>query len=168
MRLEIISDRCRRYVHFVVCVDDRADQGIQRSCVTRNDAHVAPHDLHVRHFANKRAVFVELESFGTDRHRHCAVVYALDVEYDVFADVELAAFYATREYVDGGRTEEFRNEEVGGIVLDILRFTDLLHNSQLHHDDHIGDAHRLFLIVGNEYGGDSRFFLDSSDLFTGL
>ena len=77
-------------------------------------------------------------------------------------------FYLTGKYIDGRCAEELCNEQVHGIIVYVLGFADLLYDTVLHHDDHIGDAHGFVLIVGNEDGGDLRLLLDPADLFSGL
>ena len=72
------------------------------------------------------------------------------------------------EYVDGRRAEELRHDKIGRIIVDVLRLADLLHDAELHDDDHIGDAHGFLLVVRHEDGRDAGLLLDAADLLTCL
>ena len=61
-----------------------------------------------------------------------------------------------------------RYEEIAGLVIDGLGLSDLMHETVLHHDDEVGNAHGLFLVVRDENGGDAGFALNAADLLPGL
>ncbi len=52
------------------------------------------------------------------------------------------------------RTEEAHHEVVGRVVVQLVGSTDLLDRAVVDDDDLVGDLHRLFLVVGDEHGGD--------------
>ena len=72
------------------------------------------------------------------------------------------------EDVDRRRAEKVRNEQVCRVVIDILRFADLLHHAGLHNDNHVGNGHGFFLVVRDENGGNLRFLLDAADFLARL
>ena len=54
------------------------------------------------------------------------------------------------------------------MVIHLLRLADLLHQSILHDHNHIGNAHRLVLVMGDENRGNLGLFLDTADFLPGL
>ncbi len=67
------------------------------------------------------------------------------------------------KHVNRGRSKELRHKKVGRIVINLLGFSNLLDNPLFHHHNHVGYTHCLLLVVGDEYGGDSRLFLNTPD-----
>jgi hypothetical protein len=59
--------------------------------------------------------------------------------------------------------EEFDDERGFRVVVDFLRRADLLDAGVVHHDDFVGEFEGLFLIVGDEYGGDLDFLLEGAE-----
>ncbi len=51
--------------------------------------------------------------------------------------------------VHGWRADEFRNEEIGRVLIKFERRTDLLHAPGIQNDDAVGERHRLHLIVSD-------------------
>ena len=133
-----------------------------------DDAHIPAHDLHVAQLADKTAVLRRDEALGTDAHHHIPVGYTFDFHHGIITNVQHTCFYPALEHVDGRGAQEFGNEEVLGIVVDLLGFANLVHHTGLHDHDAVGNAHGLFLVVGDEDGGDAGFLLDAADLLPGL
>ena len=61
----------------------------------------------------------------------------------------MLAFDPPREKIHGGRTEEGRDERVGGSIVKLKRGPDLLDAAAVHHHDLVAHGHRLDLIVGD-------------------
>ena len=53
------------------------------------------------------------------------------------------------EQVHAGHADEASDEQVGGMIEDLLRSTDLLDEAVTHDDDTIAQSHSLSLVVGN-------------------
>ncbi len=58
------------------------------------------------------------------------------------------------QQVHGRAPDEAGDEQVGGQVVDILRWTQLLQDPARHHSDAIAERHRLHLVVGDVDGRD--------------
>ena len=168
MRLERIFYLGSCCVNVSVCVDYRTDNGIERIIVGRNDAYVSTHYLNTADLTSERSVVIKNEALGTDTYGNLAVINTGSVKNCTLAYEELATLNLALKYVDGGSTTELSNEEVNGIILNLLGLTNLLNNAKLHNYDHIRNGHCLFLVVCYEYGGNLGFSLNSSDLFTSL
>ena len=76
--------------------------------------------------------------------------------------------HLSTENINRRSPEELRNEQIGRIVINLLRLSDLLDHALFHDNDHIGNAHGFFLIVGDEDRCDFGFTLDPAQLLTGL
>ena len=90
------------------------------------------------------------------------------IKDSLFSDDHLSVLDLSAEDIDRRCSEELGHKQVGRAVVDILRLSDLLDDSELHDDDHVGDAHCLFLVMGDEHCGDVRLLLDPLDLLSGL
>ena len=131
-------------------------------------ADVAAHDLHAGKSAGEGAVVIEHEALGAHGGVHGLVGQAGGGQHGFLADEQPAALDAAGEHVDGRRAQELCDEQVVRVVIDGLRFVDLLHDAGLHYDDDVGDAHGLVLVVRDEHRGDARLALDAADLLAGL
>ena len=85
---------------------------------------------------------------------------------DVFAG-EHAALNFAFEQVHRRIADEARDEGVGGVVVDLGRGTDLLHDALVHHHDAICQRHRLDLVVGDVDRGDFQLVAEVFDLGAG-
>ena len=133
-----------------------------------NDTDVAPHHLDCVHVADHRAVFIQDKAFRPDAHPHIAVFGAFDRQHLLIIQKQIPILHAAFEHVDGRRPQKLRHEQVHRAVIDLLRLSDLPHNALLHDDDHVRNAHRLFLIVRDKDGGDTGFLLDPPDFLACL
>ena len=131
-------------------------------------AAVAAHDLHGLERAAERARGLQHKALGPHADIDLPVAHAFDVQHAVLADVQNAPAHLTAEDVDGRRAQELGDEEIAGLVVHFLRLADLMYHALLHHDDQIGDAHGLLLVVGDKDRGDAGLTLDAADLLTGL
>ena len=141
---------------------------VDRAGIFRHDAYVTTHDLHISHFAVKRTVFIQDKSFRTDTHSDLLIRHTGDLQDPVISDIQAAAPDRTVEYIDRRCSQELGNEQVAGVVIDLLWLTDLLNHAQLHNHDIVGDGHCLLLVVGDKDRSDLGFSLNSADLLTGL
>ena len=116
----------------------------------------------------ERTVFIENEAFGTDADPDVLVGNICSITDRIIADVNLAALDLAFKYIDRRCAQELRDEQVDRVVIDILRLADLLDITVLHDDDHVGDAHGLFLVMCDEDRGDAGLLLDTADLLTSL
>ena len=114
-----VYGRCRQ-VDLVVSVYNRADDGICRCGMRGYDADVAAHDFKVGKVALQCAVFAGNKAFGTNSDENLLVFNVGYVHNGILADVKYTIFYAAVKYVNGGRTKELCNEQVGGIVVNFL------------------------------------------------
>ena len=118
-------------VDVCIGVDDRTDYGVMGALVSRNNAYVTTHYLNTAYLTGKRTVVVEVEALGTDTNGNVTIVDTGDVENCALANVKLAALNLTVKYVDRRSSKELRNEEVGGIVINILGLAYLLNNTKI-------------------------------------
>ena len=63
------------------------------------------------------------------------------------------------------RADEGGDEAGRGTVVDLEGRADLVGLACIHDDDPVRDRQRLFLVMGNEDGGDAELLLDLADLF---
>ena len=115
-----------------------------------------------------RTVIIQNEALRADADENLAVLCAGNGENAVTAYIKRSAFDSAIENVYRGSAEEFRNEEVFRIVINLLRSAYLLNDTALHNDYHIGNAHRLFLVVRDEHRRYLCFSLNSSYLLSRL
>ena len=59
-------------------------------------------------------------------------------------------------------SDERHHELVRRRVVELARPGDLFDPSVAHHDDPVGDLHRLFLVVRDEHGGGVRFLVQAA------
>ena len=116
----------------------------------------------------QRPVFVRHKSLRSYPDDHGSVAPSGHIQHRVAAEQQPSALYLAVKDVDGRRAEEFGDKEVFRRVVYLLRATELLHRALVHHDDVVGDAHGFFLVVGDEYRGDSRLALEAAQLLAGL
>ena len=64
----------------------------------------------------------------------------------------------------GGRAHKARHEEVGGVVVEVLRGVDLLDEAPLHDHDATTHGHGLHLVVGDVDEGGAQPFVEAGDL----
>jgi len=88
------------------------------------------------------------QAFGPDAHQHLALRHLRVHELDV-ADRDTAAGGSTSQQVHRRRTDEPGDEDVGGMVVDVLRRADLLQDTFREHGDPLAERDRLDLVVGH-------------------
>ena len=59
--------------------------------------------------------------------------------------------------------DKARDEAGGGLVIDFVRCAELFDVAGVHHDDAVRYGQRLFLVMGDEDGGDAQIKLDGAD-----
>jgi hypothetical protein len=73
----------------------------------------------------------------------------------------VGAYEASVQLGDG--PEELHHERVRGLFVELVGSADLFDASRRHHDDLVGDLHRLFLIVGDEHGRDVHLVVQAAE-----
>ena len=91
MGLNAVADSTGSNIHLIVGVDNGADLRIQRSGIGGHDAHVTAHNLNIVQLAAQGAVFIQLETLGTNANEHILVLHAGDLQHGILTDVNLAA-----------------------------------------------------------------------------
>ena len=131
-------------------------------------ADISAHDLNAAQLTAKSAALVQYKALGAHGCIHLAVSSTWDVQHFLVAYIKLTVAHLTVKHVDGRRAKEFGNEQIGRVVVHLLRLADLLDHSVLHDHDAVRDAHGLVLVVGHEHGCNAGLPLNSLDLLTGL
>ena len=135
---EIEFERTDLFGKFDVGIDDAANGGFIRSGVTRNDGFVASHNFDMVYFERQCAVFVIDEALGTNTDFD-RLIFEIGVLNDFLTDINFAALDFAVENVDGRSSQEICDKQVCGIVVDGLRFADLLHQAELHNDHDVAN-----------------------------
>ena len=152
----------------ILCADDRADRAARAGLARRDDRRVASHDLDADERAAHRRVVAHAESLRPDADGDGSVGNARELHHRVAGDIQLSASDLAVKDVDRRRAEKLGHEQVVRVVIDLLGLALLLQDALLHHDDHVGDAHGLLLVVRDEHGRDAGLALDAADLLAGL
>ena len=168
MRFDRKTDFRAGRIHLDVTADDGANGRTGSSFIFGYDTHITAHDFDTEQLAAHRSVVVGDETFGADTDPQLLIFDFRAVRDGFVADVYFAALCFAFKNIDRRSSEEFCDEQVDRIVVDFLRFSDLLNIAVFHNDDHVRDAHSFFLIMCDEDCRYAGFLLDAADFLTGL
>ena len=75
----------------------------------------------------------------------------------------MAVFQSAVKEIHGRGPDEACDEHIDRMMIDLIRFADLLNEAVFHDDDAGGHRHRLDLIVGDVDGGGADIVMDADD-----
>ena len=125
---------------------------------------IASHHLHGLHPAAKRALRIRDKAFRTDPDPEILIGDSFHPADGILSQQDSAFLQSALKDIDGGISEKPGDEEVPGMIVDVLRPPRLLHDAGVHHEDLVTDAHRLLLIMRDEDRRDAGLTLDPADL----
>ena len=92
------------------------------------DRNISSNELHTYQTADERTVFLQHEAFRTDPHENRSVFLSRCIQKNRITDTELFISDLSFPHINGRCSKEFCYKKIDRVIIDLLRFSDLLDN----------------------------------------